>query len=58
MTIYEVNWVIRYAHVFSKEIVANSQKEAKEKMESIIDTVVDGSMAEFDDYIIDKPIKI
>jgi len=55
---YEVNGVINYAHCYCIEVEAHSQKEARKLAESLIDREIDPAVAEYQDYIMDKPIEI
>ncbi len=56
--LYEVNGVLDYAHCFTKEVKAKNPKEAKEKIEKILDNLSDPAIAEFQSGIVDLGIEI
>lgn len=56
--LYEVTGILDYAHCFREEIKAKSPKEAKQKVEKILDTLSDPAMAEFQGGIVDLGVEI
>ena len=56
MKTYEFNGVINYAHCFSFEVEAKTKKEAIKMAEEKVKMCIDPASAEFQDYILDKPI--
>ncbi len=56
MKTFEFNGVLEYAHCFSFEIKAKTKKEAIALAKEKVKTLPDPATAEYQGYIIDKPI--